>query len=275
VTPVAWPAVIFNDNPGGNDPKAVALTFDDGPDGTGSGQNNTGHVLDQLKALGLHATFFVCAHVWTDVTTDTVAQNDMRRIVAEGHDLGSHSYDHTQLDGLTGAQVDAEFSKNLAAFQGPNVLGPQANFTMYRVPYGSPFQTNNANVAWIAPIVAKYGVHVGWGIDADDWKCAQNGQPVSCIVNNITAQLDAGHSGPILMHVVYKLSGDALPAVVNAIYQRGYHIVMVQDFIKAKYGATSDALWQANRAASFTAAQIAQSATNSCAQNNPSITPPY
>lgn len=63
---------------------AIALTFDDGPDPT-----TTPRVLDLLARHGARATFFV-------VGRRAAAHPDLvRRIVAEGHAVGSHTYGHS------------------------------------------------------------------------------------------------------------------------------------------------------------------------------------
>ena len=68
---------------GGN---KVALTFDDGPD-----PEITPAVLDELKRHGAKATFFVIGQALE-------AQPELgRRIVAEGHVLANHSWQHSYL----------------------------------------------------------------------------------------------------------------------------------------------------------------------------------
>ena len=63
--------------------KVAYLTFDDGPDDV-----NTPAILDVLKAKGVHATFYVLGGM--------VEKNPevLKRIFAEGHAIGNHSYDH-------------------------------------------------------------------------------------------------------------------------------------------------------------------------------------
>ena len=81
--------------------KYVALTFDDGPS-----PRCTPRLLDGLAEYGARATFFV-------VGCQTVKDPDIvRRIAAEGHQVGNHSYDHPQLDSLTYAQALDDLQKN-------------------------------------------------------------------------------------------------------------------------------------------------------------------
>ena len=64
--------------------KTVALTFDDGPNG-----EYTKQVLDILTEAHIHATFFVIgknAEAYPDI---------IKRIAAEGHVIGNHSYSHS------------------------------------------------------------------------------------------------------------------------------------------------------------------------------------
>ena len=63
--------------------KIAYLTFDDGPD-----DKNTPMILDILKNYGIHATFYVCGNM-AEVYPDVI-----RRIYAEGHAIGNHSYNH-------------------------------------------------------------------------------------------------------------------------------------------------------------------------------------
>jgi peptidoglycan/xylan/chitin deacetylase (PgdA/CDA1 family) len=64
--------------------RRVALTFDDGPHVT-----HTPSVLDLLEKHSMHATFFVVGRAINDRSYGLV-----QRAIAEGHVIGSHSYDH-------------------------------------------------------------------------------------------------------------------------------------------------------------------------------------
>jgi peptidoglycan/xylan/chitin deacetylase (PgdA/CDA1 family) len=73
--------------------KAVALTFDDGPD-----PQSTPHLLDLLQKHQIKATFFV--------TGQKAAQNPelMMEILRQGHSVGNHSYTHNNLVMFTSCQ---------------------------------------------------------------------------------------------------------------------------------------------------------------------------
>lgn len=84
----------------GVDEKVVALTFDDGPSPI-----YTPKILDVLKEHGVKATFFVTgrhAEKYPDI---------MRRMVAEGHDVGNHAYSHANMVLLNEKQLTREISR--------------------------------------------------------------------------------------------------------------------------------------------------------------------
>ena len=83
VLPEASPAVGFyarDARPKGQ----VALTFDDGPH-----PSHTPKVLDLLRRHNMHATFFVVG-----AAIRPGSYHLIQRMVAEGHTIGSHSYNH-------------------------------------------------------------------------------------------------------------------------------------------------------------------------------------
>ena len=129
---------------------AVYLTFDDGPD-----PMHTPKVLDILAELDVKATFFVvgnraCKH-----------PNIVRRIVADGHSLGHHSYYHSEP-----ASVNA---KNLAdeVTRTRQTLEPIAGhpLTLFRPPMGS-VTTSKLMKLW-----RQGQTVVLWNADPKDFRC--------------------------------------------------------------------------------------------------------
>jgi len=103
--------------------QTVALTFDDAPDPT-----NTAKVLDDLSAAGLKATFFVNTNNQMSVANSVEGQDLLKRIVSEGHTLGSHTVDHIALDDLSTTRIEYELGGLETTLNGlglptPKVLG--------------------------------------------------------------------------------------------------------------------------------------------------------
>ncbi len=148
----------------------MALTFDDGPDGTWTPQ-----ILDTLKSRNATATFFV---IGRNVEAHIPL---MRRIVREGNLFGNHTFTHPNLaltsDFVTKLEIDAN-QRLLEA-----ILNRRSFF--FRPPYfGDAEPTTNDELIPV-DIASKRGyVTVGLHIDAEDW------QPISAqqIVKNVMDQ---------------------------------------------------------------------------------------
>jgi len=102
--------------------RTIALTFDDGPD-----PRWTPRVLDVLRRHHAHATFFVVG-ARVNEHPDLV-----RRILAEGHEIGSHTFTHADLASVPGWRRDLELSLTRKAVAGATGREP----TLLRPPFSS------------------------------------------------------------------------------------------------------------------------------------------
>jgi MYXO-CTERM domain-containing protein len=211
----------------------VALTFDDGPDVDGS----TASVLDTLKAAGVKATFFINTNNAVDVASSSTAQKLIRRMHDEGHHVGNHTVHHYDL-GKTTTDVDAELDgvQDLLWTIAPSTLDQR----LVRAPYGNPYAGPQDALDRVAPIVAKYGVHIGWNVDSKDFDdCNASGKGPSCVSTNVLNLIDAGKSGIVLLHCILPITATALPDLIAALKSRGKRFVLVEDLVVAKYGVSS------------------------------------
>lgn len=104
--------------------RAVALTFDDGPD-----PRFTPVVLDVLAAHGATATFFVVG------SAVAAAPDLVRRMAAEGHEVANHTLSHERLDRLDRNGVQAQLGGGAAAIEGLR-LGGASRSRLVRPPFG-------------------------------------------------------------------------------------------------------------------------------------------
>ncbi|RPE33968.1 bifunctional polysaccharide deacetylase/glycosyltransferase family 2 protein [Kitasatospora cineracea] len=137
-------------------PGTVALTFDDGPDPVW-----TPKILDVLKQQGVHATFFV-------VGTQVADHPELaRRILAEGHQLGIHTFTHADLGQAAPWRRSLELREAQLA-----VAGATGTTTaLLRPPYSS---TNDAltDADWQAVRQAGQAGYltVLTTLDSEDWQ---------------------------------------------------------------------------------------------------------
>jgi len=101
--------------------RAIALTFDDGPDPT-----HTPVVLDRLRSLGVRATFFVVGN------RAEAHPALVERIAREGHAVGHHSYTHGLPEETSARDLLAEARRTSALLA--RLLGRPP--VLYRPPHG-------------------------------------------------------------------------------------------------------------------------------------------
>lgn len=185
--------------------KLVALTFDDGPKGKW-----TTRLLDGLAQRGAKATFFV---IGAQVADDP---DKVRRMTAEGHEVGIHTYDHSAaLTGLCRADFDAQVGRTRALLT--ELLG-ERNF-LVRPPYGA---IDESVRAWAdAPLIL-------WSVDTEDWAKMDTAQEVAWIVN------EAEDGDVILMHDIFPESVEAALQAVDALHQKGFYFVTVSQLFEER-----------------------------------------
>ncbi len=187
------------------DGKVAYLTFDDGPGPA------TGRMLDILAAKGVKATFCV-------VGQQVAANTEMiRRIVAEGHTVCNHSWDHpTGFDTLGPDVLAGEIGRTQDAVIQATGLTPR----YLRAPEGS-FGTADGPVHQAAQQART--LLLGWGVDSKDW--TKPGAPV--IVANVLGAVSPG--AIILMHDAggadRQQTLDALPGVIDGLQAAGYTLL--------------------------------------------------
>ena len=134
----------------------MALTFDDGPD-----PEWTPQILDILKAKGVHATFFI-------IGNNARAHPDLvQRMVAEGHDVGNHTFTHPNLADLPDGLVKLEINATQRLFEA--LTG--RSMRLFRPPYlGDAEPTTSDEIVPIEIAQSMGYVTVGVHVDPADWQ---------------------------------------------------------------------------------------------------------
>jgi peptidoglycan/xylan/chitin deacetylase (PgdA/CDA1 family) len=195
--------------------REVALTFDDAPDA-----KFTPQVLDALKGVGVKATFFV-------VGNRAEAHPDiMKRIVAEGHAIGNHSYSHANLPKLTDTEFRNQIQKTDTIIR--RFTGYTSNIV--RAPYGN---INEPQIQWL---VSQQKKIINWNVDSLDWK----GLNAEQVITNVLGHVQPGSI--ILQHAAggtnEDLSGtiEALPKIINQLQADGVKLVTVPELCNIPIG---------------------------------------
>lgn len=183
----------------------IAMTFDDGPS-----PELTPKLLDILKARGIKATFFVVgqnAAQYPDI---------LKRMVAEGHEIGNHSWSHPALTKLGADGVAKQIESTNEAIE--KATGQKV--TVMRPPYGATSQILNHRFA------DQYGMKVIlWSVDPLDWKYRNSARVSSQI-------LQGAHPGAIILsHDIHATTVAAMPETFDALLAKGYKFVTVSELI--------------------------------------------
>lgn len=179
----------------------VALTFDDGPHPV-----YTPQLLDGLKERGVHATFFVVGK--------NILGNEalLKRMETEGHLIGNHTYSHVKLSELDIARACAEVEKTNALIC--EVTGKEPEFI--RPPFGEWKKAMECSFEMI-PVL--------WDVDPLDWTTKNTALVVERVLK------DTKPGDIILLHDYYQSSVDAALEIVDALTERGYKFVTVDELI--------------------------------------------
>ncbi len=193
----------------------IALTFDDGPH-----PQNTPRLLDILRARNVKATFYVIGR-----SVDLYPQI-VRRTVAEGHEIGNHTYTHRLLSKLSDAEVRQEMSRCRDAIVRAAGVRPR---TM-RPPYGGLLQRQRELIH------AEFGnPTILWSVDPLDWKRPGPGVVTSRILAGTTA------GGIVLAHDLHSQTVDAMPATIDGLLRKGFRFVTVSQLLAMKTDSTAQA----------------------------------
>jgi len=194
------------------DGKRIALTFDDGP-----APPFTEQILDILRARNIRATFFVCGRN-VERHPDVV-----RRIVAEVHTLGNHTYSHPFLC-FRRRRMAGEIDRAQEAVR--KITGESP--TLFRPPYG---------VRWLGlwQVLGERGLRlVMWSDSGLDWR-----QGAEAIVGTVVKELRPG--AVLLLHdghgvrpadeVDRSPTVQALPQIIDWALGRGFSFVPLKHFL--------------------------------------------
>lgn len=194
-------------NPRPSGKKVIALTFDDGP------SQYSGPILDILKKKHVKATFF-------DVGEESVNFPELeKRMLAEGHQVASHSNTHPDMPTLSRDALRAEITAGFANME--KASGHKTK--VLRSPYGA-----FGKKQW-QQTYDLISMNVLWDIDTEDWK-----RPGADKIHD--AVMSGAHNGAIVL--MHDGGGDrtqdieALPGIIDDLKKQGYEFVTIEQLLK-------------------------------------------
>lgn len=185
-------------------PGEVVLTFDDGPR-----PGKTAKILATLDDFGAKATFLMLG---------SAAQANPRlaqQVAASGHTVGSHTFNHVDLNTLSRQAALDEIAKGEQAVQLALAGGGQVLAPFFRFPYLSQSGFLRTNLM--------QGNMVVLDVDIDS-KDYYKDTPAA-IAERTMMRLDARGSGVILFHDIHQRTVEMLPLFLAQLRERGYSVV--------------------------------------------------
>jgi peptidoglycan-N-acetylglucosamine deacetylase len=184
--------------------KKVAISFD-----AAWGAEKTPQILDLMKKYNIKTTFFLVGF-WVDKHPDMV-----KRIVAEGHEIGNHSSTHPDFRKIPKEKMIEELkitNDKIKALIGKDT-------TLFRPPFGeynnNVIETSNSE---------GYQV-IKWSVDSLDWKDLSPGQ----MYKRVAEDIEPGDI--VLFHNNGKYTVEALPDIIEKIQKDGFKIVPISEVL--------------------------------------------
>jgi len=202
---VAYASAVVEPATGSPREKCIAFTFDDGPNRTW-----TPKILDLLGSYNARGTFFVLGQAVKPVS------DVFKRELAEGHEVGTHSWHHDSFTRLSNDEIKADLTRCMKAMKAE---GAQS-VTWFRPPYG-------AHSPRVDAVAKGLGLRIAlWDIDTLDWR-----RPgADRVTSRVLAGLKDGavvlmHDGPA--HREQTLT--ALRRLIPMLQSRGYRLVTMSE----------------------------------------------
>ena len=187
-----------------NSKKSISFTFDDSPN-----QNKTNKILSSLEDNHFHATFFVVGNKMTK------NRDLLINIKNSGNEIGSHSYDHSNMNKMSNEEFVEDYNKVNDIYK--SIFNEDIKYI--RPPYGliKDSHLNLVNATYIM-----------WNMDTLDWKRRNSNYIINYVVNNVK------DGDIILFHDSYNSTVEAIEELLPILYSKGFQVMSVSELFELK-----------------------------------------
>ena len=186
------------------DDMKISITFD-----CAWGVDSTDKILTCMQENGVKCTFFA-VEFWVNKYPDYA-----KRIVEQGHELGTHSKTHAYMSKQSETEIRDELSSSCEAIFQATGKRP----TLFRAPYGD-YNDRLVNTAKSMDLFT-----VQWDVDSLDWKNLSSSEIAERIIDGVQP------GSIILCHNNGLHTAAALPKIFRVLKARGYKFVPVGELI--------------------------------------------
>jgi peptidoglycan/xylan/chitin deacetylase (PgdA/CDA1 family) len=220
----SWPDLATHGKKTGTSGRRIALTFGDGPD-----PRTTPRILDSLWEHDLKATFFVLGRQVKE------RPGLLRWIVKEGHTIGNHTCNHTDMSDLSQKRMRLELRRTQEAVD--DALGYHHLMVLMRPPYGNPYFDGSDALPVFRKVVRDQGLFpILWTVDPRDYLLA--GRPGG-VLRGIAHADETGRKRKgdqvLLLHDTHRQTADTLPQIIDHYERSGWQFAEVDELLADKY----------------------------------------
>lgn len=184
--------------------KKIAISFD-----CAWGVEHTDAILEAMERNGVKCTFFA-VQFWVEKYPEYV-----KKIVAAGHEMGTHSRTHPYMSRLSEEKIRAELTDSAAAIA--SVMGKTVE--LFRPPYGdyNDLLIETSRSLGLEPIQ--------WDVDSLDWKNLSAQEIARRVIGGVR------DGSIILCHNNGLHTAEALPLIFSTLQNKGYEFVPIGELI--------------------------------------------
>ncbi len=190
--------------------KAIYLTFDCGYE-----NGNTEPILDALKKHDVSATFFVVGHFLE------TAPELVKRMVEDGHTVGSHTYNHPDVTKIPDKQ---SFQEEMDAVRAKFKEVTDEELSMYYRPPEGKCSSKNMKAAQEMGYSTFF-----WSLAHVDWDTENQPKPEAAI-EKLTARIHPG--AIVLLHNTSRTNGEILDELLTRWGDMGYEVRPLAELIE-------------------------------------------
>ena len=195
---------------GGNDPKKIVLTFDDGPDA-----QYTPQILDILERYKVPALFF-------DIGLNAnINPSLVQREFQLGNEIGNHTYTHPNIENISDNRFALEMNSTQLLLE--SITGHKT--LLFRPPYAEDIEPESPDQMKPLKLAGELGYYtVAMHIDPSDWSMPGTDQ----IVQNVISGALSGQGNIVLLHDGggnRQQTVQALPGIIEGLRSNGFELV--------------------------------------------------
>ena len=184
--------------------KKIAISFD-----CAWGVDHTDKLLSTMQANDVRCTFFA-VQFWVEKYPEYV-----EKIIANGHEMGTHSRTHSYMSKLSASQIQDELTTSSKAIE--RLTGTKVS--LFRPPYGD---YDNE----LIDTCARMGLYpIQWDVDSLDWKNLSATEIALRVINGVKP------GSIILCHNNGLHTAEALPMIFSTLKNKGYTFVPISELI--------------------------------------------